>query len=121
MGISVQAESILAEVLENVRTDEEKARVYDLKAITYALGNLTESVRAGLAGLRLLGINVPENPGKLQVAHEFGRAFLRLRGRKPGDLLLLPEMTDRKQKLAIRLIMNTISSAYLTNCLHFFA
>ena len=60
-------------------------------------------------------INVPENPGKVWVAYEFGRAFLRLRGRKPEDLLSLPEMTDKKQELAIRLIMNTISTAYLIN------
>lgn len=110
-----RAENIIATTLEKIRTNEEKARVYDLKTVIYTLGDLTESVRAGLAGLRLLGIHIPENPGKLGVAVEFGKAFIRLRGRRPADLLSLPEMKDRKHKLAIRLIMNTISSVYLIN------
>lgn len=111
-----QAEAVLASLLENVRSNEEKARIYNSKAIIYAhLGKPMETILAGLGGLYLLGMDLPENPGKLNIFLEFGKAFLRLRGRKPNNLLNLPEMTDPRQQLAIRLLMNTISSAYLSD------
>ena len=56
-----------------------------------------------------------ENPGQLQIFLEFTSVFLRLRGRKPEALLDLPEMTDKKQRMIVSLIMNTLSTAYLTN------
>jgi two-component sensor histidine kinase len=116
VGDFAQAESIVAIVLDKVRTNEEKALVHNLKSIIYALhGDLIGSVRAGLSGLNELGVNISERPNKVNVGLEFTRAFLRLRGRKPEDLLNLPEMTDDKQRLVINIIMNTISSAYLTN------
>jgi predicted ATPase len=82
VGNTDSAETLLAEVLEKVRTYDEKAQVYDLKTVICALhGKLIESVQAGLSGLGLLDVHVLERPGKAQVALEFGKAnFFVLKG-----------------------------------------
>ena len=111
-----KAESVLAEVLENIRTDIEKAEVYYLKSLLYAhLDRQMDAVSAGLDGLRLLGIKVSSKQNKLSVAIEFIMAFLRLRGRPPEALLLLPEMTDPRQRLASRILISTITPAYFAD------
>ncbi len=111
-----EAEMILESVLDHVQTPEEKANIFNMKVVLYThLDRQREAAAAGYNGLQLLGIHIPENPTKLIISLEFSKAFIRLRGRTPEDLVDLPEMDDPNQKLAIHLIMNMISSAYLSN------
>jgi len=116
LGNPEEAEDIVESILNKVKTNEEKAQVYDMKTVIYALsGDYKKSISAGLSGLRLLDTHIPNNPSQLHVSIEFAKSYKKLGGRKPDELLALPRMSDSKQQLAISIIMNTISTAYLMN------
>ncbi len=107
------AEKILTVVHDNAHTVEEKAQVFNLKTVMYRhLDRMADAANAGLEGLRLLGVHIPENPGKAKVSIEFMKAFLLLRGRKPKDLLELTETTEQKWRLAMNLLTNTGTAVY---------
>jgi predicted ATPase/class 3 adenylate cyclase len=64
------------------------------------------------AGLELLGLRLPKNPGKFTVLREFIRSKWYLRGKTAADLVNLPVMTDEGKRIAISLLYNAFANAY---------
>ncbi len=63
--------------------------------------------------LKLLGIELPEKPNKLQILLGFIRTKFTLRGKRVEDLINLPQMTDPDKLAAMRIILMVGSAAYV--------
>ncbi len=109
------AESHFDLVIRNTESNVEKARIYITKVRLYThINKVDEALTTGRFAARLLDINIPANPTRLQVAREFVLAKIRLFGRKPADLYNLPEMTNPGARAAIDLISHMLTAAYFT-------
>ncbi len=97
---------LIEQVLKRSKTLLDKVHVYEVQIQSLiAQDKSLESIRKALQTLRLLGVNLPENPSKLFIAFEMVKIKFKLIGKEIGDLANLPEMTD-PHKLAIMRIMN---------------
>lgn len=108
-----EAESFFDECLQNAKTNLDKASVHNLKLIL--LANLTrfqEALDTARTGLRLLGSEMPSNPGRLSIVTSMLKIRLLLKGRKAQDLVDLPEMKDPTALLTAKILMNSTMTAY---------
>ncbi|MCC5639282.1 trifunctional serine/threonine-protein kinase/ATP-binding protein/sensor histidine kinase [Nostoc sp. CHAB 5844] len=100
-------------VLQQARTLLEKVNVYDIQIQAYAAQNkLLEAVRTGLAVLKLLRIEIPEQPTQLDFQMELEEVKLNLAGKRIEDLINLPEMTDPIHLAAMRILSIVTGAAY---------
>ncbi|MCP5497780.1 MAG: AAA family ATPase [Leptospiraceae bacterium] len=110
-----EAENLIVLMLKNVKTNLEKVEILYIQSRQYStLGKYKESIQAGLQSLALLGINIPNKPNPFFILKEFFVVKWNMRKKKISALLNLPEMVDNEKKLAIRSMMELISSTYLT-------
>jgi predicted ATPase/signal transduction histidine kinase len=108
-----EAEKVFDVILNNAKTDLEKAKVYEIKALLYTHESKPiEAVRAGTEGLKLFGLNLPLAPGKITVLSELLKIKWGLRGKKIKDLMYLPHMTDPDQKAIMNLLMIMAPSTF---------
>ncbi len=110
------AEQLFDLLLTKTRTDLEKADIYITKIIlTSSIERYHETLQLGKKALKLLGVNLPVNPGKFAFIKEFLLAKWRLRNRKSEDCTVLPEMTDPVQKRVMLLLLVQAGAACVTN------
>jgi len=110
------AEQLFDLLLFKAKTDLERADIYGIKmALNSSLEKYQEMFQLGIKALSLLGIDLPENPGKFAFLKEILLAKWRLRNRKLGDLADLPEMTDPVQKKAILLLIVQACATAIVN------
>ncbi|MEG4626899.1 AAA family ATPase [Microcoleus sp. w1-18aA5] len=109
-------ESLAALVLENTKIAVDGAKVYALK-IQAALSksNFQEGIKIGLYFLRLLGINLPDNPDRRDVEKGFEKTKSLLAGRKIEELLDLPEMTQPEPLAALLILSRLMGTTYIAN------
>lgn len=100
-------------VLKNAGTLADKVKVYEILIESYLAQNKPlESMQAGLKALRLLGVRLPEKPGKFHILVAHLKTKIVMSGRKIEDLSHLPEMNDKKPLLLMRIFARIISSTY---------
>ncbi len=100
-----EADAYCKLLLDNVKTNIEKANVYSLQAAYYvATGNYGQSIKSGIKGLSILGYSLPEKPGKQHILMEVLRIKWKLRGKKDSDLYNGPVLTDPRLKLIMSIL-----------------
>jgi PAS domain S-box-containing protein len=115
-GRFVEAEKAFDLTLTKAKTNLEKARIYHIKELMYTnLGQLKTVVETGLAGLKLLGLDLPMTPEQTQVDQEIDEIKLKLGHQSVADLVDLPVMTDPQQVATIRLLMEIVGPAWWTS------
>jgi predicted ATPase/GAF domain-containing protein/anti-anti-sigma regulatory factor len=110
-----QAEALFDAALGRARTDLDKAHIHTLLMNLYGTqGKFVEALRAGRAGLALLGVTFPESDDERKVAigHEMGLMQQQLGDRPIAELVDAPLMTDPAQKAALRLLADLFVPAY---------
>jgi predicted ATPase len=87
------------EAMALVDGDLERAGILELEMRMHSTrGDHERVIATALEGVRILGFECPEHPGKAAVAAELLRIKWRLRGRTTDDLLALPVMPARSPR-----------------------
>jgi predicted ATPase/class 3 adenylate cyclase/GAF domain-containing protein/tRNA A-37 threonylcarbamoyl transferase component Bud32 len=108
-----EMERLAAVVLQQAKTLLDKVNVYELKIQACTAHNKPlEAVKTALSILRMLGINFPKKPNKIDILLKLVRTKLRLAGKRIEDLIELPEMTDPYKLAAMRILSDVASAAY---------
>ncbi len=101
-------------ILENTGSAIDKSEVYSLLIYQYTVtAQYEEGIRAGELALELLGVTLHEKEVKEALHDEVAETRGNLGFRRIGDLIDSPEMTDRKQKAAMKVLMNMQPTAYM--------
>ena len=111
-----QMQTLSRAVSAHARHPLEKTAIYELQ-ISYAtaqnqLHNALETARTALAEL---GVNLPAKPTLVHVGRGLISTMSAMRGKKPSDLARLPLMTDPIKLAAMRILMSTVSPAYIAS------
>lgn len=111
-----QSEEFINLTLKKTRSDLEKAEIYNLLLVQYALrGKNEEAVRAGKNAITLLGIDLPEDGLDAAIGAEFAEAKASQGNKEVAVLIDEPEMTLPEKKVALKLFNNLLPSAYFIN------
>ncbi|MCG8480246.1 MAG: response regulator [Spirochaetales bacterium] len=109
------AQTWCRELLANARTAVERATIHEMRAVHLAyLRMFHESTEAGAAGLRELGIRVPERPTMGHLLLELASVRMRIGRRSCDDLAKLPEIVSPRLRVALRLLAGFIPPAVLS-------
>jgi len=115
-GYFDNSEEFINITLEKARSPLEKVEIYNLLIVQYTLrAKYEEAVKAGIKALNLLGIDLPLDGLQKVISEEFAAATNFLAGREIASLIDAPEMTVPDKKVAVKLITNLLTSAYLKN------
>ncbi len=115
-GYFEHSEEFINITLEKARSALEKVEIYNLLIVQYTLrAKYEEAVKAGIKALNLLGIDLPLDGLQKVISEEFAAAKNILAGREIASLIDAPEMTVPDKKVAVKLITNFLTSAYLSN------
>ncbi len=110
-----EAEAFTEMLLARVHTPLEQAEVLSARTRQYAtMGKMRESIEAAIAGLSLLGVDLRDDPGPEAIAAEVAAVEAGLAGRRIADLIVAPPLTDPRQQVAIRLLMEIFPAAFLS-------
>ncbi|MGE5656716.1 MAG: AAA family ATPase [Actinomycetota bacterium] len=110
------SEAFIKLTLEKVKSPLEKAEIYNLLLVQYALrGKNEEAVAAGRKALILLGIELPETDLEVAIGAEFAEAKASLGDKQIAQLSDEPEMVLPDKKVALKLLNNFLPSAYFIN------
>ncbi|MCO4763760.1 MAG: AAA family ATPase [Myxococcales bacterium] len=110
------AERLFNEVLEHCETDLERAAVYNLKVVLYS--NITryeDAIECGVQALACCGMPFPSKVAQWHVLMEVFRSKWQLRGRSVESLELLPELSDPRLLVAIRVLNAMAGPAYFVD------
>ena len=111
-----ESEEFINITLEKAHSVLEKAEIYNLLLVQYALrGKNEEAVIAGKKALNLLEINLPEENLDTLIGNEFTEAKASQGDKEVADLIDEPEMTLLEKKIAVKLLNNLLPSAYFVN------
>ncbi|GAB4385070.1 MAG: hypothetical protein Kow00121_49540 [Elainellaceae cyanobacterium] len=110
-----EMEQLVEGVLDRAKTVVDKVQVYDSRIQGYlSQGNLKETLKTGLEALKLLGIDLIENPSQLDVQRELESTAALLAEREIEDLTNLPEIAAPEPLAAITILSNIGSAAFIT-------
>ncbi|MBO3459600.1 trifunctional serine/threonine-protein kinase/ATP-binding protein/sensor histidine kinase [Aetokthonos hydrillicola Thurmond2011] len=111
----IEMERLAETVLQHAKTPLDTVKVYALRTRAYtSQGELLKAISTGLTILKEFEIDLPASPSLEDVARVRQETQTLLSGRKPADLLNLPEMTN-PQILAVMHILQEIGiPTYLT-------
>ena len=103
-----------ASIVENNAKDLlDKLRVFEIKIAAYLAQNkMLEGVNNMREALKLVGVKLPQKPGKLNVLAAIIKTKLLMRGKKIDDLKSLNRMEDPYKQAAMRIIASGSSAAY---------
>ncbi|MBD2007172.1 MULTISPECIES: AAA family ATPase [Cyanophyceae] len=113
-----QADKLFNTLLQNAKTNLEKAEIYGIQIISYTtLGKFSEVVELGKQALKLLGWNVPEKTREIKKALKLEIQDIRssIGDTSIKDLIHSPDMTDLNMLATINLISHVIPALYYTN------
>ncbi|HZU81302.1 MAG TPA: AAA family ATPase [Polyangiaceae bacterium] len=94
-----------------------KGAVYSLETRIFEYqGRLRDAVGVVRAGLRLFGVDLPEDPRDIEakIGEGIGKMQAHLAKRPIEDLLNLPQMVDRERVMTMKLLFQVIPSAIQT-------
>jgi predicted ATPase len=108
-------EQLVEVVLARAKTVVEKVQAYDSRIQGYlSQGNLKEALKTGLEALKLLGIDLIENPSQADIERELESTAALLAEREIEDLINLPEMTAPEPLAAMSILANMGCAAFIT-------
>jgi predicted ATPase/signal transduction histidine kinase/tRNA A-37 threonylcarbamoyl transferase component Bud32 len=108
-----QMEQLAEVVLVRAKTLLEKVKVYEVKIQAYgAQSQALEAVNLALAFLNLLGVDLPFNPQQSDLQIALAETASHLSGRSIEDLINLPQMTDSRSLVVIRILSNITAFTY---------
>jgi PAS domain S-box-containing protein len=111
-----EMEQLVEVVLNRAKTVVDKVQVYDSSIQRYlSQGNLKEALKTGLEALKLLGIDLIENPSQLDVQRELESTAALLAQREIEDLSNLPEMTAPEPLAAMSILANIGAAAFIVS------
>ncbi|MBD2108196.1 PAS domain S-box protein [Nodosilinea sp. FACHB-13] len=109
-----EMEQLVEVVLDRAKTVLDKVQVYDSRIQGYlSQGNLKETLKTGLEALKLLGIDLIENPSQADIQKELGSTAALLAQREIEDLINLPEMTALEPLAAMSILASMRSAAFI--------
>jgi|AGSF01.1.fsa_nt_gi Predicted ATPase len=115
-GYFENSEEFINITLEKARSPLEKVEIYNLLIVQYTLrAKYEEAVKAGIKALNLLGIDLPLDGLETVISEEFAVAKSILGDREIASLIDEPAMTVPDKKVAVKLITNLLTPAYLNN------
>jgi histidine kinase len=92
----------------------EKVKVYELKVVFYFNQNQAQaSIDIALKALKLLGVDLPQKPTKLNIFMWLIRTKLAVGNKRIEDLAELPPMTDANKIAALRLLTNMTPATFI--------
>ncbi|MEP6514983.1 AAA family ATPase [Microcoleus vaginatus] len=110
-GYFDEMEKLVEAVLKNTKILLDKVKAYEIQISAYkAQQRLLDAINTGIQVLKLLSVNLPGNPSKLDILFYLLNIKLALMGQKIENLLNLPKMTD-PDKLAAMAILSRIAPA----------
>ncbi|NEO55549.1 MAG: AAA family ATPase [Okeania sp. SIO3B5] len=110
-----RSENLCDLVMEKAENVIEQVPVYETKMLSYIAQNrMLEAIETALEILQILGVSIPENPGKFQNFIQQLRTKINLQGKTIEDLASLPEMTDPYKLAALRILIAVTAPAYIT-------
>jgi PAS domain S-box-containing protein len=110
------AEAGFQAALDQVRTNLDKAEICLLRVALYTTqGKYAEALTIGVAGLNLLGADLPQYTDEIDVVPELTKVQENLAGKNIEDLIDAPEMTDPEKQLVLPLLIRLLASAYFLN------
>jgi PAS domain S-box-containing protein len=114
-GCFDKMEQFVEVVLDHAKTVVDKVQVYDSRIQGYlSQGNLKEVLETGLEALKLLGIDLIENPSQADIQRELESTAALLAEREIENLINLPEMTAPEPLAAMSILANTGSAVFIT-------
>jgi len=100
-------------VLEHAKDLLDKVKIYEVKIQAYtARSKHDKAIKTAITVLKLLGIKLPEKPGKLQIFQGLLETKMALLGKSIEGLLDLPEMKSEKELAKMSILFNATSAAY---------
>nr|WP_243147620.1 AAA family ATPase [Scytonema sp. UIC 10036] len=110
-----EMEQLVEVVLNRAKTVVDKVQAYDSRIQGYlSQGNLKEALKTGLEALKLLGIDLIENPSQADIQRELESTATLLAEREIKDLINLPEMTAPEPRSAMSILASMRSVAFIT-------
>jgi len=114
-GALDDAERHTQTLLDHAQSTLEKAEILSARTRQYAtMGKMAESIRAGIAGLALVGVAFVDEPGPEHIAAELASVERNLAGRAIPDLIDAPLLAAPEHRTAIRLMMEIFPAAFLS-------
>ncbi|MEY3013085.1 MAG: hypothetical protein RIT45_1820 [Pseudomonadota bacterium] len=113
VGRHEEAERLFDVILERAASDLERAAVYHLRMVLY--GNITryvEAIECGRKALAACGINFDTDVKQLDVLLAVLRVKWLMRGRTVESLEFLPELSDPRLLVAVRILNSMAAPAY---------
>ncbi|BAZ50813.1 multi-sensor signal transduction multi-kinase [Nostoc sp. NIES-4103] len=108
-----QMQKLTEIVLAEAKTPLDKVKVYEVIIQAFGAQNKAlEAVKAGLAFLKLLGVNFPEHPSQSDVDKEIELTISNLAHQRIEDLIDLPQMTAVEPLAVMRILSSAIALAY---------
>lgn len=110
-----EMEQLVEVVLARAKTVVDKVQAYDSRIQGYlSQGNLKSALKTGLEALKLLGIDLIENPSQADIQRELESTATLLAEREIKDLVNLPEMTAPEPLAAMSILASMRSVAFIT-------
>lgn len=101
------------EVLKNAKSLIDKIKVYTVKIEAYqAQMKLQEALKTGISTLELMGVDIPQEPNKIDVNKAFESVSNAMEGINIEDLENLPEMKDPLKLAAMEILLGCVSVTY---------
>jgi predicted ATPase/class 3 adenylate cyclase len=108
-----RADQLFKVLVANARSKLEKARTYLTKILLETSEErYEEAIKVGIEALELLGVRYLRNPSRLHLLAELMRARLRMRGRKPQELINAKGLDDPEKIAALRILVALFPTAY---------
>jgi len=113
-GCFDEMEQLVEVVLARAKTAVDKVQAYDSRIQGYlSRGNLKEALKTGSEALKLLGIDLIENPSQADIQRELKSTAALLAQREIKDLINLPKMTAPEPLAAMSILASMRSVAFI--------
>lgn len=110
----------IEDLLVHARSPREQAHAYRLKAVLQTVRSDYEgAITSALAGLSLLGIDLPRSPDPMQLALGYDAVGDALGGREIDEIVALPVCTDPDIETAMSLLSTLASSFFINDDISF--
>lgn len=109
-----EAQKSLEDLMEKVKDNIDRTRVCNLKIILLRhLDRYQESLAVGIGALKDLGVHLSLKPSPLAILRELLSVRMKLWGKKPEDILTLPEASDKRGILLMEILAQLESCAFM--------
>ncbi len=114
-GESTKTKELINILLENAKNPLDRVKAYEVQIqLLMSQNKLLEAIQVALKFISILGIDLPENPDKIDVERYLSEIERKLSGKFVESLIDLPIMTDGKGLASMRILSAILNAAYLT-------